>query len=258
MPELTKTPHNKVPLLHRISGVFLGTRDFKKLAKESVELITKELREEGIVGAAIFRVNEKDQVLNAYAYAADAFHIVERLLPAKFAQLSVPFTAKENLLIKAVLSRETQEGSKLAPFALPTLTDMTSTAIQKAVGISRFAAYPLRLRAGKIVGVLFVGFKEDRVTEEQSILLESFRLQLELAFENVLEFERVVERYKRTVAKTFEKTHEEDIPTVRFTLRLTPAQNNYLEKKSKVTDTDKTTLIRDLIEGDRKTQDSRK
>ena len=247
MTEAAQNTLQQSRLLQKVAQVFLGTRDFKRLAKESVDLMTRELKENGLLGAGIFRLEEK-KGLAAYAYSAEGFDTVEKLLPAKFSELVVPMNAKDNLLVQSVLTKEMQESTKLSDFSNQTLSHPISAAIQKAVGFSHVMAYPILLRSGKAAGSLLVGFKE-KPTEEQRILLETFRLQLELAFENVLEFEKVIERYKRNMAKAFEKTHEEDIPTIRFTLRLTPKQNALLEKKAEEEDTDKTSLLRSLIDG---------
>ena len=145
-------------------------------------------------------------------------------------------------------TRQEQESSHLYDFSKPTLNEFTCKAIQRTIGLSHMIAYPLRLKQGKAAGVVSFAIENPRLEERQRIVLEAFRSQLELAFENVLEFEQVVERYKRSVAKTSPHKHEQNIPTVRFTLRITPRQNATLAKLAKEAKTDKASLIRSWID----------
>ena len=153
-----------------------------------------------------------------------------------------------NLLVRAVRSRQEQESPRLHDFSRPTLNEMTCRAIQRTIGFSHMIAYPLRLKQGRAAGVVLFAIENPRLEERQRIVLEAFRSQLELAFENVLEFEQVVERYKRSAAKASPAKHEQNIPTVRFTLRITPKQNAVLAKLAKEAKVDKASLIRSWID----------
>lgn len=236
-------------LIEKINSVFLGTRDFKELAERAVNLMGEELRKEGVLGVAVFRLHPQERRLYAYAYASRSFETVLKLFPSKFTELNVPLEETSNLLIKAMNTREPQESDKLYDFSHSALNQLTAEAIQRTIGFSHAICYPLRLKRGKAAGVLLFGLEGKGVTPRQRLLLEAFRSQLELAFENVAEFEQVVERYKRSAAKASPKEHEEDVPTVRFTLRITPKQNAALEKKAQVAGIDKTSLIRDWLDG---------
>lgn len=235
-------------LIEKVNSVFLGTRDFKALAENAVRLMADELRSEGIVGAAIFRVRPEEKLLYAYAYASRGFDAVNKLFPRKFSELSVSLDESSNLLVRAVRNREPQESSHLYDFSKPTLNEMTCRAIQRTIGLSHMIAYPLRLKQGKAAGVILFAIENPRLEERQRIVLEAFRSQLELAFENVLEFEQVVERYKRSAAKASPQKHEQNIPTVRFTLRITPKQNQALAKLARKGNTDKASFIRTLVD----------
>lgn len=243
----SKNQQENLALVEKVNSVFLGTRNFKALAERAVNLMTEELKNEGVLSAIIYRVHLEEKTLYPYAFSSRAFEAVNKLFPKKFHELIVSLSESSNLLIKSILTREEQEGNRLYDFVRPVINEKISATIQRVVGGKHGIAYPLRLKQGKVAGVLFFGLEEEVIEDHQRVLLEAFRSQLELAFENVLEFENVVGRYKRSIAKTFKKTHEEDIPTVRFTLRITPKQNTLLEKKAKIDGVDKTALIRDLI-----------
>jgi len=243
--------HN-LELIEKVNAVFLGTRDFKELADRAVHLIAQELKTEGVSGVALFRVRPQENSLYAYAFASRASEIVNKLFPRQFSELSVSLDDKHNLLVGAIRSREPQESPSLYDFSRPTLNEATCRAIQRTIGIGQFIAYPIRLKQGKSAGVVLFGVEGKVIEERQRILLEAFRSQLELAFENVFEFENVVERYKRKMAQASPRVHAEDIPTVRFTLRITPKQNAALAKLARKGNTDKATLIRRLIDKEAK------
>ena len=220
-----ETSRERMTLFQKINSVFLGTRDFKQLSERAVHLMTDELKGEGVLSAVIYRVNAEERVLAPYAFSTRMFAEVTKLFPQKFFELKVPLNESANLLIKAINTRQEQEGDRLYDFVRPVINETTADIMQRIVGGRHGIAYPLRLKQSKVAGVLFFAIEGKAIEDKHRILLEAFRSQLELAFENVMEFERVAERYKRMIAKTFEKTHEEDIPTVRLAWRITPNQN---------------------------------
>lgn len=244
----SKTQEENLSLVEKINSVFLGTRDFKVLAERAVNLMTDQLKHEGIVSATIYRVHPEQKAVYAYALSSKSFEAINKLLPDKLTELHVSLDEVSNLLVKAILTREEQEGDHLYDFAKPALNETVSAAIQRMAGVRHGIVYPLRLKQGKVAGAILFGIEGKVIESRQRVILEAFRSQLELAFENVIEFERVVERYKRSIAKTFEKTHEENIPTVRFTLRITPKQNRVLDQMAKEKSTDKASFIRTLID----------
>lgn len=239
----TKNQRENLDVIEKINSVFLGARDFRKLAEQSTKLMTNELRGAGVLGVSIFRVHEEEHRLYSYAYAARSFEIIEKLLPRKFSELNLTLNDKNSLLVRAVVTKEIQENSHLYEFTRPTFSEALSANIQKVLGCKFIIAYPLRLRHGKVIGVLAVALENSMPTDELKLLLETFRLQFELAFENVLEFERVVKRYKKSLAPA-----DESKPTVHFMLRITPKQNALLEQRAKEAKLDKTSYIRSWID----------
>ena len=244
----SQTQKENLALLEKVTSVLLGTRDFKVLAERAVNLMTDQLKNVGVVSATIDRVHQEEKLVYAYAFSSRGFGAINKLLPKKLTELNVSLDETSNLIVKSILTGEEQEGDRLYDFVKPAINETASGLIQRIAGGQHGIVYPLRLRQGKVVATLFFGLENKVVEDQQRVLLEAFRSQLELAFENVFEFERVVERYKRSVAKTFEKTHEEDIPTIRFTLRITPKQNGALDKLAKQASMDKASFIRSLID----------
>lgn len=234
--------------VEKINSVFLGTRDFRELAEQSVKLMTQELRDEGVLGTAMYRVHPQENRIYAYAFSSRSFDAVNKLFPRKFSELSLPITETSNLLVRTAVDRAEQDSDSVYDFSRPVLDRTTSNAIQRAIGLSHLISYPLRLKQGKVAGVVLFGVENKEISERQRILFETFRSQLELALENIIEFEQVVERYKRSIAKTLPAAHEQNIPTIRFTLRITPKQNKLLEQKSREKETDKASLIRSWID----------
>lgn len=243
-----KSKDESLSLIEKINSVFLGTRDFKILAQRAVNLMTSELKDEGVVAAIIYRVHTEDKTLRPYAFSSRRYATVNKLFPKRFAELHVPLDEASNLLIKSMLTREEQEGGSLYDFVKPVISEHTAGVIQRVGGGQYGIAYPLRLKQGKVAGVLFFGVSGSEISGRQRMLLEAFRTQFELAFENTIEFERVIERYRRDLAKVPDNAHEENIPTIRFTLRITPKQNALIERKAKDESADKASLIRSLID----------
>ena len=145
-----KDQRENLTLVEKVGSVFLGTRDFRVLAERAVNLMTSELKQEGVLSASIFRVHPEEQKLYAYAFSSGAFDAVNKLYPKKFSELSVSLDEPANLLAKTVRTKEEQEGDHLYEFARPALSEMVSTAVQRLVGAKHGIAYPLRLKQGKV------------------------------------------------------------------------------------------------------------
>ncbi|OGG60601.1 hypothetical protein A3C86_04905 [Candidatus Kaiserbacteria bacterium RIFCSPHIGHO2_02_FULL_49_16] len=171
----SKVQRENLDVIEKINAVFLGTRDFRQLAERAVNLMTAELKSEGILSASIFRVHADENRLYAYAFSSRAFDAVNKLYPKKFSELSVSMDEYSNLLVKAVQRKEEQESDHLYDFARPALNEMVSAAVQRLVGAKHGIAYPLRLKQGKATGVVLFSVGDQAIDARQRVLLEAFR-----------------------------------------------------------------------------------
>src|SRR3989344_1905326 len=64
-------------LLKKTTALLVGTHDFRQLARQVTDLVVKELNDQNLVGAAIFRVHENENSLYAYTYANKYHKLIE-------------------------------------------------------------------------------------------------------------------------------------------------------------------------------------
>ncbi len=235
-------------LLKKITSVFLGTHDFHELARRAVDLIVKELKSQGITTAGIGRVHEKENLLSAYAYATKFRRTIDKLLPSKFNQLSVPLSRTDNLGVRTVVTGQIQQSKKLADFARGIISDELIDKIQKIMRGRLSICFPIKIRSGKVVGMLLFVTREEKIAGEQLVLFETFAEQLGLAFSNVMAFEKLMKKYEQTAEADLRNLNEEDIPSIKFTLRITPKQNKNIDRLARERGKTKAELIREILE----------
>ena len=237
-----------VILLKKITEIFIGAYDFRRLAREAVDLIIKELKEQNVVTVGIGRLHEKDSLLYAYAYATKYRRTIDKLLPAKFSELYIALDRTDNLCVRTVTTNQIQQSEKISDFSrgiLPdTLMDKIFTIMQGRLGIS----FPIRVRSGKVAGVLLLILSQPKITGQQLVLFETLADQLGLAFSNVMAFEKLMEKYQQGLKKELANLNLEDIPAIKFTLRITPKENKTLERLMREQGKTKAEIIRELLD----------
>ena len=116
--------------------------------------------------------------------------------------------------------------------------------MQGRLGIS----FPIRVRSGKVAGVLLLILSQPKITGQQLVLFETLADQLGLAFSNVMAFEKLMEKYQQGLKKELANLNLEDIPAIKFTLRITPKENKTLERLMREQGKTKAEIIRELLD----------
>lgn len=154
-------------LIKKITSIFIGTHDFRELARRAVDLIVKELKSQGVVTAGIGRVHEKEGLLYAYAYTTKFRRTIDKLLPAKFDQLYVPLSRTDNFGVRTVITGQIQQSKKLADFARGIVSDELIEKIQKIMRGKLAISFPIKIRSGKVVGMLLLVTSEEKIKNPQ-------------------------------------------------------------------------------------------
>ena len=233
-------------LLKKTTALLVGTHDFRQLARQVTDLVVKELNDQNLVGAAIFRVHENENSLYAYAYANKYHKLIDTLLPAKFSQFNISLSRTDNLVVKSVVANQIQHSKDVADFSRGVVPDVISRKIQKIMKAEMFVALPIRLKSGKAAGAVLLALSDIKLDGEQLVLFETLASQLGLAFSNILEYERLLAKYENLAGRF--ASAEDDKPSVKFTLRITPKENEKLESLSRERKRTKAEIIRDFLE----------
>lgn len=239
---------DKTLLLEKTTQTLIGTQDFRDLAEKSVKLIVNELTTEGLTAAAIFRHKPEEKALQAYAYASKNQKTIDKMLPKKFFELTTPMSNQENLAVKSILGNTIEQSPNLADFSAGVLPRTATDGIQMVMGAKFCISFPIVSKIGKPVGAILYILENEQATPKQLELFQTYAGQLGLAFSNVFAFEKLMEKYKRDVAMLEADTDKDEVPSIKFTLRITPNENRKLEEMASSKKKTKAEIIRDLID----------
>lgn len=237
---------NQSILLKKVTSLFVGAHDFRKLATQAAELVTKELKAQNLIGAAIFRVHEQENSVYAYTYANKLRRFIDPLLPAKFSQFKISLSETGNLVVKTILANQVQQSQNLSDFSRGVLSEGITAKIQKIMRAKFCVSIPVRLKSGKVAGAILYVLNDAHLSGEQLVLFETFADQMGLAFSNILEFERLAAKYNNLTSRLI--SSEDDAPSIKFTLRVTPKENAKLERLAREKKRTKAEIIRDFLD----------
>lgn len=235
-------------LLEKTTHVLTGTYDFQKLAQAACDLMYKELKHDGFVGAGIFRVRSESNEIYAYAYNANFKRAADAILPIPFSKMHLTLNATDNLVIRTVHTNQMQESARLSDFSKHVIPDRIADQIQKLMKIKKLVTLPITTKSGRVAGVLICPLSAGEILPHQLSLMHVFARQLGLAFSNIFAFERLAQTYKKSAGAQETILDEANIPSVKFTLRLTPNQLKKLEERAREKKKTKAEVIRDLIQ----------
>lgn len=233
-------------LLKKTTDLLVGTHDFKNLARQVTDLVVKELKDQNLIGAAIFRVHEQENSVYAYTYANKYHKLIDALLPAKFSEFNIALSRTDNLAVKAIVANQIQHSKNVADFSRGVVSEAIADKIQKIMGVQVFVCLPIRLKSGKAAGAVLLALSNAELNGEQMVLFETIASQLGLAFSNILEYERLLAKYENLAGRF--AGAEDDKPSVKFTLRITPKENQTLEKLSRERKRTKAEIIRGFLD----------
>ncbi|OGE79051.1 MAG: hypothetical protein A2751_01165 [Candidatus Doudnabacteria bacterium RIFCSPHIGHO2_01_FULL_46_14] len=232
-------------LLEKVSKILLGTYNFRDLARQSVALVVKELKNQGLVAAGVFRVLASENKLSAYAYSTKYSRVIDKILPARFSELSISLAETKNLAVKAAVTDQIQQSRRLADFSSGVLADDVTNRVQRFTKTKLGIAFPIHSRSGRVAGVILFAVTEEKLSGEQMALFQTFANQLGLAFSNAIAFEKLMHQYKQKSEDVHDHDNE---PSIKFTLRITPREDKRLEELARNRGITKAELIRELLD----------
>jgi len=238
-------------LLEKTTRELSGLKDFSELASKGVKLVVDAMEGQGVVASCIFKIHQDKNELWAYAYSAKKYKLVENLIKTKFSDLKVSLDKIDNLTVRTVVRNKIEQSNKLKDFSAGTIPDKVVDLVQQTIQANLIIAFPIHHKSGKVIGAVMFALQQTHLEPEQFSMLESFANQLGLAYSNVFAYERLMDTYKRDLSKLGTASDQSDIPSIKFTLRITQKENAKLESLVNKSEKKKTKaeIIRELIDG---------
>lgn len=233
-------------IAEKVNADLVGTVQFRDLAQRIVDFAAKELH---LNTVAVFRVTVDGQRLHAYTYTHRMRSLIDRILPKPFASYTAPLTELENAAVRTVVTGKPQQSLALADFAKKVVPEYIVHKIQHIMGAKLFIAYPVHDPNNAIVGALMFGITETTISPALDRLLRFFTDQIGTIFASALQFEHVLAKYKaeREYGITRKETHKEK-PTIKFTLRVTKRQQQFINAHIRGSSKTKAKFIRELLD----------
>lgn len=176
----------------RIEKAVLETVDFEKATGEVVNVILTELGfiNHGYEVIVLTLLDKEKQGLRRIAIsntqsAARFLHAT----PVHFENIVIPFTATENLSIRAINERKMYSSSEVADVLYPALSREWVDSFQKTLGIKTSLTYPI-IAKDNVLGSLIFSLSKDKekISEEEWAILDSFVGAVGIALDNALLF----------------------------------------------------------------------
>jgi len=234
-------------VLQKTAKALGGGADIKKIAQMAVDLVVRDGKEYGVVASSIYMINSDINKLQGFVFTSRLSSVLGRLIPGGFAGLKLSISAKDNLMVKTAVTKVVQRSHDLRDYGRGAVPDAVSSAVAKALGGKLYVSVPIELRNAQVAGVILYLLNEAELEGYQLEFLKSFAKQLGIAISNARAFERNIESFELEVEKRSRKRNPDDIPTVKFGVRLTPRQDREVKKRAKEEGLTKTELVRSII-----------
>jgi len=178
--------------IYKIMKKINRTHDLEVIGRDVVENLVAAL---DCLGGALFIIDDENGYLRAYDYSNDVAAGV-RLLPKPFRDYYFRLDEHDSLTVQSVLQKKMIIGHHTYEFWTPVLSRFVSRAIQVAVGINTFVTSPT-IVAGKVMGVLMLGFSEVEISEHKKKLIGFFSDVCAVAFNNAKKYQSLQSQYKK-------------------------------------------------------------
>lgn len=184
------TPQSKktISALWRLEKIILDTLDFNQVVQKVVDSVLTELGYlklgYRIIVFALIDKEQSELKRISISQTEEARKALE-ITPVPFHEINIPFSAKNNLCIRAILEKRPFVTSYWPDILMPSYTSEEAIAVQKAIGIKTSMIYPVIVR-DKPIGVLILSMakKENEVSEEEKDLIRGFTDVVGLALQN--------------------------------------------------------------------------
>lgn len=213
--DYTTTPKTKqtVQALWRLEKIILDTLDFNQVVQKIVDSVLLELGylKLGYHIVVLALVDQKTNVLKRISISqTDDAKKALQASPVPFSEINIPLTAKENLCIKALDTKQPFNTTRWSDILSPPLSEKEALDTQKQVGIKTSLIYPVVSKNESLGIIIFSMVKSEKeVSPQEKDLIASFTDIVGLAVQNAKLYTTVDETSKK-LRTAYEKLKDLD------------------------------------------------
>jgi len=230
-------------LLNQTTRLLSDKSLLRKTSAQAVNLTRENL---DLIGSAIFLLNKNNNNLTAYTFSSNRAVLKALSIVGikNISNFSLPIDKKNNLTIQTIISKRPQFSSSLSDFSKDYFPSAAAKMVQKKLKLKKIITYPL-LDKSQPFGLIMYGLKEKNPSQNKTSLLETFSKQIALSLSNILAQEKILTKFQAQQNKNEKNLQEK--PTIKFTLRLTPSIDQYLDWKAEKNNLSKADYLRKLL-----------
>lgn len=181
-------PTSTINALLYLQKIVLDTLDFKSVVQNIVNGLFQELGylEKGYRIVVLTLIDEKRGVLKRVALSqTEEAKKATEVSAVPFSQIDIPLTAKDNLLVKAIDTKQTYTTHSWPEIFTPVLTPEQAVKNQQASGIKTSLIYPIVIKDKALGALIFSMIKEEsEVSVEERELIQAFTEIVGIAIQN--------------------------------------------------------------------------
>lgn len=247
--ELSKQTKNSYhdKILATTNKLFAGEFDFEKASEQAVTDFNVDM---GFFGTSIYR--KDGNKLRAYLYSkGESTKFIEQVLPSnQYKKIFIPFVENASIIARTGIQQVILETQSFENFAHNIVSDTIVKLLKRSLPKDLwYTSFPIMYN-NKLEGVLAIGKRRSKLTDEEKEATSFFCEQLGLAMANIKAHNKILERYEKQQEMRAKNIDPDKKPTIKFTLRISKEIERYLTWKIHNTDQSKADFLRNLLTED--------
>jgi len=177
-------------ILQKINAIILSSvTDLRQVSAQVAEVLISDAEFKRV---SIFVVRDREGLVKLSSSGGEAVKRAEFLVKRSFPSEFIPVEHKNNILIRALESRQLQIASSYQEVLFPDYTSDEALLIQQTLNVHSIFAYPLIVR-DEVIGVMAIGLGEDAggVSAQEQDLMGRLVGVIGIAIDNALLYKKI-------------------------------------------------------------------
>lgn len=171
---------------HDIFDILVGDLEFKDITQKIVDIIADNMN---AIGALLFLIDEDKKNIRLYSLAKSSIiNEMIKLLSKGFGKYQLSLNGSEgNYIGQTAIQKKIHIDKDIRKFICPPIDEKSAEKVLEFTGVKCSIALPVVFKE-EVLGVLFVSFKEEEISQEKIDLLNLFTKYVGISLHKALNF----------------------------------------------------------------------